>query len=198
MDTCINKFLSLCNEAFTEREFAGVFGLEQLVTLSHGSRYKTKYLRKALRDTLGEAKLFGGIREQNPDYAIKVAVTATSGTGQDALVISNYSRSQSAPVAYGFVRFENPDLELQVHEAAAATSAAPGFFKHFYHDRSKRMFLDGALYHNNPAHVANTERKLLWPDVADSHPDILLSLGTGTCAAIGQETNDHQEAPEKE
>ena len=35
------------------------------------------------------------------------------------------------------------------------------------------------MYHNNPASVANHERKFLWPDVAENSPDILLSLGTG-------------------
>lgn len=42
-----------------------------------------------------------------------------------------------------------------------------------------RTYLDGDLYHNNPASVANNERKFLWPDVAENSPDILLSLGTG-------------------
>jgi len=39
--------------------------------------------------------------------------------------------------------------------------------------------LDGALYHNNPVRVAFHESKLIWRDVHDSHPDILLSIGTG-------------------
>lgn len=40
-------------------------------------------------------------------------------------------------------------------------------------------YLDGALYHNNPVWVAHHERKLIWPDVCNSPPDILLSIGTG-------------------
>ena len=39
------------------------------------------------------------------------------------------------------------------------------------------MYQDGGLYHNNPIFIANTERKLIWPDV--QYPDIILSLGTG-------------------
>jgi hypothetical protein len=35
------------------------------------------------------------------------------------------------------------------------------------------------LYHNNPVRVAYHESKLLWPDVQDCQPDILLSIGTG-------------------
>ena len=39
--------------------------------------------------------------------------------------------------------------------------------------------MDGALYYNNPCKVAHHERKAIWPDVSNRHPDLLLSLGTG-------------------
>lgn len=163
----------------------------QLSLLSHGSMYKTTPLHNALADALGDSMLFGGVKDQSPEYPIKVAVTATEGTGRAAQIISNYSRPQTGTEGYDLVRFDHPDLEFQLHEAAAATSAAPGYFKPFYHQRTKRTFLDGALYHNNPIHVANTERKLLWPDVRDSHPDILLSIGTGTNSQIREDTAEH-------
>ena len=35
------------------------------------------------------------------------------------------------------------------------------------------------LHNNNPARVANRERKLIWPEAFEEDPDILLSLGTG-------------------
>jgi hypothetical protein len=35
------------------------------------------------------------------------------------------------------------------------------------------------VFHNNPVRIANYESKLIWPDVEESHPDILLSIGTG-------------------
>lgn len=34
------------------------------------------------------------------------------------------------------------------------------------------------MYYNNPARIAFLESKLLWRDVEDCHPDILLSVGT--------------------
>ena len=46
------------------------------------------------------------------------------------------------------------------------------------------------MYHNNPVRVAYHESKLLWPDVQDSQPDILLSIGTGH---NGEETNGSAE-----
>ncbi len=41
------------------------------------------------------------------------------------------------------------------------------------------MYEDGGLYHNNPIFIADSERKLIWPELADSPTDILLSIGTG-------------------
>ena len=103
-------------------------------------------------------------------------MTATSGTGEMGLVLANYSRHEESEPIYRFV-FPH---QLRIWEAASATSAAPSFFKPFKTDRSpQKTYLDGALYFNNPASVANHERKFLWPDVAENPPDIFLSLGTG-------------------
>ncbi|KAK0829036.1 hypothetical protein LTR73_004670 [Friedmanniomyces endolithicus] len=176
---CINVFMDLCQKAFTEREFAGIWGLEQAATLNHGSKWKTKPLHEALADALGPDKLFGGMRELNASYPIKVAVTSTSGTGRKPLVLANYSRAEGDSPPYEFLRRAHPDLELGLCEAAAATSAAPGYFKAYYHKPTTQDFLDGALYYNNPVQVVHREAMLIWPDVAESHPDLLLSIGTG-------------------
>ncbi|MBE7181251.1 MAG: hypothetical protein INR71_08590 [Terriglobus roseus] len=45
--------------------------------------------------------------------------------------------------------------------------------------RTHEGYCDGALFYNNPAKVAHNESKLIWRDVEDCHPDILLSIGTG-------------------
>ncbi|TKA71655.1 hypothetical protein B0A55_05295, partial [Friedmanniomyces simplex] len=179
IEECINVFMDLCQKAFTEREFAGVWGLEQAATLNHGSKWKTKPLHQALADCLGRDKLFGGTRDQNPGYPVKVPVTSTSGTGRRPLVIANYSRAERDSEPYEFLRRAHPDLELGLCEAAAATSAAPGYFKAYYHGPTTQEFLDGALYYNNPVQVAHREARLIWPDLAESHPDLLLSIGTG-------------------
>lgn len=47
------------------------------------------------------------------------------------------------------------------------------------HESSKQIYVDGALYHNNPIRVADTEWKLIWTGGPTTHPDIMLSLGTG-------------------
>lgn len=58
-------------------------------------------------------------------------------------------------------------------------SAAPSIFKPFKHPETERSYMDGGLYYNNPVKIANHERRLLWSDVAERHPDIMLSIGTG-------------------
>ena len=70
---------------------------------------------------------------------------------------------------------------------ARATSAAPSYFKTYRSERSRRGYLDGAVYHNNPVRVADLERRLIWPDTELSPPDILLSIGTGCKSTTRQE-----------
>ena len=144
--------------------------------MAHGSKYKTRPLRDTLQSAFGEESLYGLRGKAHSSYTTQVAVTATSSTGETGLVLANYSRHEESEPNY---KFEFPH-HLQIWEAASATSAAPSFFKPFKSSRwPAKTYLDGALYHNNPASIANHERKFLWPDVAESPPDILLSLGTG-------------------
>lgn len=147
--------------------------------------YKTKQLHEALKNALGDRSLFGGPRSNETNYSPKVAVTATDEGGRKAVVIANYNRAitkstgrSKAKGQYDFPRPDDPSLELTCWEAAAATAAAPPYFKSFHHKSTNRSYLDGAFYNNNPARIAQQERKMLWGDVADHHPDIFLSIGT--------------------
>ena len=176
VNQCVTEFVRLCDQAFTPREFSHVLGLKEATTLVHGSKYKTQPLREALKSAFGDELFYGGRRKTYLGYTNQVAVTATSGTGEMGLVLANYSRHEESEPSY---RFDFPH-RLRLWEAASATSAAPSFFKPFKScSYPFKSYLDGALYHNNPASVANHERKFLWPDVAENLPDILLSLGTG-------------------
>jgi hypothetical protein len=70
------------------------------------------------------------------------------------------------------------DRELKIISRARATSAAPRIFKPMSHEPSKQVYADGAIYHNNPIQIADQERKLIWPSIADDPPDIIVSIGT--------------------
>jgi len=67
---------------------------------------------------------------------------------------------------------------MKIWEAAAASAAATPFFKPFTHELTQVTYLDGAFHNNNPAKVGQTERRLIWKDVQDKPPDLLLSIGT--------------------
>jgi patatin-like phospholipase/acyl hydrolase len=94
-------------------------------------------------------------------------VTSTNEEGRRAVVLANYNRSniiskgRRAKGLYEFQRPDDPSSELKYWEAAAATAAAPPYFKTFYHQGTRRSYLDGAFYHNNPARIAHQERKIL-------------------------------------
>ncbi|KAJ8113331.1 hypothetical protein OPT61_g4511 [Boeremia exigua] len=181
---CTETFLNMCNQAFSKRKLQGISFLKHFVTLRHASKYETTPLREVLRDSFGDQLLFGSSGKASHAPVPKVAVTATDGSGKRAIVIANYNRrddarKQQRKLHYDFPRPNDPDLELKIWEAAAATSAAPSIFKPFIHKPTERTYLDGALYHNNPVRLVRSEAQLLWPDMADEHPDILLSIGTG-------------------
>ena len=40
--------------------------------------------------------------------------------------------------------------------------------------------MDGGIWHNNPIAIAERERKLIWSNLADLYPDVVLSIGTAT------------------
>ena len=180
---CSDKFRNLCSTAFTPRMLHNIPFLRHLITLRLASKYSTGPLRQTLSREFGEEHLFGNYGERSSYLNTKVAVTATDKTGSKAIVIANYSRPEGdkkrlRPAEYEFLRPDRPKFGFSIADAAAATSAAPSFFKPFEHAHTYRTYLDGALYHNNPVRLMNHERKLLWPDVAGQDPDLFLSIGT--------------------
>jgi hypothetical protein len=66
--------------------------------------------------------------------------------------------------------------------SARATSAAPRHFRPFEHEPSKQTYSDGGIYFNNPVSIAESERKVLWPEQQDQEPDVVVSLGTAQSA----------------
>ncbi|KAH7087111.1 hypothetical protein FB567DRAFT_526936 [Paraphoma chrysanthemicola] len=182
---CIDKFRRLCRTAFTLKVMRSLPLFKYIITLKLSSKYQTKPLRSALQRNFGDWPLFGsGGKTRRSYHSARVAVTATNEAGSKAIIMANYNRknegyTEQRPGEYEFLRPDRPEHELAIWQAAAATSAAPTYFKPFVHDATKRTYLDGAIYHNNPVRLAHREKKLIWPDVANTHPDIFLSIGTG-------------------
>lgn len=176
VDECIHRFMRLCDTAFTPRELSES-AFRVLATLNHGSKWKTRPLRDALRSEFGMEPLFGGSASNSIKYATKVAVVTTSQSGCRSLLVANYNRQQLGKFNHSLELPDDPKHNLTIWEAAAATSAAPSYFKAF--ECRGKTYLDGALNHNNPVRIAWRERQMVWPDVMSKQPDILISLGTG-------------------
>lgn len=179
VDECITRFVKLCDQAFTPRELHKIPVMKKVAAFSHGSTYKTRPLHAALQDEFGDDALFGGRKKGDSRNFTKVAITSTDEAGQKAIIFANYHHSGKDSRSYEHYRPSSPELEMRIWEAAAATSAAPSYFKPFYHGVAGRSYLDGALYNNNPVRVAHREIPMLWPDVSSKAPDIFLSIGTG-------------------
>ncbi|KAF2462522.1 FabD/lysophospholipase-like protein [Lindgomyces ingoldianus] len=166
----IQRFKKLVDKAFTPK-FVGGLKLGK-------SKYRTKPLEDALKETFKDEAIFGGTRDV-ASGARKVAVTASCETGEQAVIFANYNRATDDQASYRLDRPDDPSSGLKLWEAARATSAAPTFFKPFVNQRTKEGFIDGAVFHNNPVVIAKYESRLIWPDVEEQHPDIFLSIGTG-------------------
>jgi hypothetical protein len=98
LNECTNKFTSMCDNAFTPREFHDIPIFNTLATLNHKSRYKTKPFEETLRKTFEEDLLFGGHCDTER-YQRKVAVVSALNPGRRAAILTNYNRPQreSAP-----------------------------------------------------------------------------------------------------
>ncbi|KAF2096172.1 FabD/lysophospholipase-like protein [Rhizodiscina lignyota] len=184
VETCIRHFTRLCDKAFTLR----------LPGMRLGRKYRTRPFEECLKEVLPDEYMFGGEHDDPRSYHRRVAITSTTDTGQSPVIFTNYNREVERQVSYKLIRPDNPRNELKRWEVLRAASAAPGYFKPFVKKETQEGYLDGALYHNNPVRVAYHESKLLWLDVAEYQPDILLSIGTGH---NGEETTGTAEPYER-
>ncbi|KAL1622899.1 hypothetical protein SLS56_008580 [Neofusicoccum ribis] len=180
VEECLTFFERLCATAFTPRIASCLPGISWIINNYHHSLYETSPLERSLVEAFGNDQyLFGG-RGAAQSSGVKVAVITTSAATGTPVVLSNYNRPCSEKLSYQFQRSENIKSEVKLWEAGRATSAAPRFFKSFHHEASQQIYLDGAIYHNNPVAIAERERKLIWTDQPSESPDIILSLGTGS------------------
>ncbi|KAF9892309.1 hypothetical protein FE257_002086 [Aspergillus nanangensis] len=188
VNDCISSFRALCHKAFTKRKGIGIPVVEQLVRASNHSKFETKPIEEALQKFYGEDYLFGGARQSLSSTSLrritKVAVISTTTTAS-VTVLANYNRRNPVEYSsYRFYRSEKPESEMTIWQAARATSAAPRFFKPFFHGPSGQSYQDGAIYYNNPVEIAIGEQRLIWPQETETYPDIVLSVGTGYSSTV--------------
>jgi hypothetical protein len=105
---CIKKFKRLVSKAFTPR-LVGGFG-------AFGTKYKTRAIEDALQEAFSDECLFGGKHDASSSYYIKVAVTATTETGDQPVILTNYNRQEDSRSIYKFVRPDHLRYELKLAE----------------------------------------------------------------------------------
>ncbi|KAI0005731.1 FabD/lysophospholipase-like protein [Xylariaceae sp. FL0662B] len=182
VNATIDKFKDLCKEAFTPREMNSIPLIGTLSSLYHGSVYKTQPFAKALKRYFADQPFFGGATHRSRiTSTTKVAVTATTFLDRHAVVFANYNRPDppKRKLPYRFTRSDNPVKEIRMCEAAHATSATPPFFKSFIKPETSDEYISGDSRYLCPVSIAYHEAKLIWSDVAESPPDLLLSIGAG-------------------
>ena len=87
INTCIDQFHHLSDKAFTPR----------LPGMRFGRRYRTRPFEKALQEAFGDADLlFGGAYGDPASYFVRVAITATTDTGDKPVIFTNYNRELEA------------------------------------------------------------------------------------------------------
>ena len=85
---CISLFKNLCKQAFTRRSARP---LRALSFLNHKSYYRTKPLEEALKSVFEEKSTLYGGSSPETSTSIKVAVTSTSASNNQTVLLSNYN-----------------------------------------------------------------------------------------------------------
>ncbi|KAL6917194.1 hypothetical protein FSST1_008689 [Fusarium sambucinum] len=189
IEDCDAKFVEVSNKAFTKPKSSIMparvgFLVDKMTAFLNQGLYLSEPFETSLKKELSNIPIFGGKQIfQKP--SVKTAITTSTREGQ-VIILSNYNRVPPKQAFYQLQRL-GPGHEMQLWEAARATSAAPLYFPPFCRDSNyditvegtKQVYLDGGLWHNNPIRIANSEAAAIWPENRHTHPDILLSIGTG-------------------
>jgi hypothetical protein len=109
VEECIEWYRRLSKDAFTARPISGPGRFS--------TRYKTKPIEKALKQAFQDKYLFGGPQGGTGGHFTKVAVTASTETGQDPILFANYNRPVAPDQVYKFVRHDAASCEMKIWEA---------------------------------------------------------------------------------
>jgi hypothetical protein len=122
LEDCDQLFTQLSRQAFTLRKGQNLHFFRHVQLLVKKSKYESRPLNQALKSTFtSDSVLFGRPAAQD---RLKVAVTATSGSGSQAYVMSNYntknrrsSKDERKGASYIRYRPDNPSNEIKIWEA---------------------------------------------------------------------------------
>ena len=176
IERAIKEFARLSNQAFSRRDWLGIPIYRNPAQLLFSYRFRSDPINPALQEAFGQGLLFGPSESITSDK-VKVGVLAAIPGGRRPYLFANYSRNPTGQNTDYLVREDDLEDELKKWEAARSTSAAPTYFRPFYHKAKRQQYIDGALHRNNPVEIVEQERRATWRDRVP--PDIILSVGTG-------------------
>ncbi|KAI0871339.1 hypothetical protein GGS24DRAFT_492309 [Hypoxylon argillaceum] len=182
VSSAIEKFKDLCHEAYIARGISKLPLSGALSIFYHKSLYKHQPLESALRRYLSEQPLFGATSHRSSLAAsTRVAVTATSIAARQDVVFANYNRPDlpEKKTPYHFSRSDTPAKEIRMWEAARATTATGPLFSPFKKAETETEYTSGGMRSMCPILIAHHEAKSIWKDIAETPPDLVLSVGTG-------------------
>ncbi|KAJ8124529.1 hypothetical protein O1611_g9111 [Lasiodiplodia mahajangana] len=182
VSSAMEKFKDLCHEAYIGRGISNLPLSGAFSIFFHKSLYKHQPLESALRRYLSEQPLFGATSHRSWLAAsTKVAVTATSMASRQNVVFANYNRPDlpERKIPYHFSRSDTPAKEIRIWEAARVTTATAPLFSPFKKVETETEYTSGGMRNMCPILVAHYEAKSVWKDIADSPPDLVLSVGAG-------------------
>lgn len=186
----IQRFRDLASRAFEFRRALKLPLYSKFAVPFCAFKYKTAGIVGALQESFGDDFLFGqprgstqpqesdGMLVPSAQDQVKVAVVACLEGRNQPCLIANYSRNPLSCVSEQDIlqREDEQANDFRTWQAARATSAAHTIFKPYYHEDTRRTYVDGAVVRNNPVQVAFDESQRIWPSC---RPDIIISLGTG-------------------
>lgn len=145
---CIKAYKDLSQNVFTPRHRIGNVAGKTVDFLKAKGKFRSEPLEECVKQmlrahNLPEQEL---VMDQDLDSP-KVFVCAVEGINSDAVVIRSY-QSKEFDDLYGLCK---------IWEAARATSAASTFFEPI--KIGDRMYVDGALKHNNPIEKVDEESR---------------------------------------
>ncbi|RDW58457.1 hypothetical protein BP5796_12387 [Coleophoma crateriformis] len=165
---CQEAYIQLSRDIFTRKRSQGNVAGRALDRLQANGRFSSEPLEENIQNILRSHGLNPDelLKETDPD-ACKVFVCTVRGGNGAAAIIRSYRK----------LKTNDNLLEIcKIWEAARATSAASTFFEPIKIGPLRQEFVDGALRHNNPIDLVDSESTGLWP----GEDRIIISIGTGS------------------
>ncbi|KAH0559941.1 hypothetical protein GP486_003538 [Trichoglossum hirsutum] len=175
LDECEAAYLTLSQRIFTPTHSkANIPGCPYNFLQADG-KFDSKLLEDGIKEILRDHYLpETELLKENGSDACKVFVCAVHGNDATAVIRSYQARAYDRLL----------DV-CKIWEAARATSATSRLFEPITVGPFQQKFVDGALGHNNPIDLADSESSGIWPQ----QDRLIISIGAGNAPGKSVDSN---------